>query len=192
MSEDSVVQNKRLKAQEQLELSVKKNWPAFGVIGAGVILLLSNVFGFHLIDFLWPMFIIGPGILLMMPAHQSTEEHQSGASFLAVPGAIFATVGLLLFAMNITDHFEAWAYSWTLVFAAVPAALMYIKRFEPEHRIHETGHKIIRTLFYMFLGFAVFFEIIIFENFNPIFPLGLIGLGIYLLIQNRQDGELAN
>ncbi len=193
MSEDSVVQNKRLKAQENLELSIKRNWPAFGVIGAGVFLLMSNIFGFHLSEVLWPMFIIGPGVLMMMPAHQSTESYQSRASFLAVPGAIFATVGILLFAMNLAnEHFEAWAYSWTLVVASVPAALMYIKRFEPEHRIHETGHKLIRTMFYMFLGFAVFFEIIIFENFNPLLPLALIGLGIYLLMKNRQEEEIVD
>ena len=188
MSEDSVVQNKGLKARENLELSVKNNWPALGVIGAGVLLLMSNIFGFHLIGLLWPMFVIAPGILLLIPAHQSTESHQSRASFLAVPGAVLMTVGLLLFAMNLAnEHFEAWAYSWTLVVASVPAALMYVKRFEPSHRIHETGHKMIRILFYMFMGFAVFFEIIIFENFNPLLPLGLIAFGIYLFMKNRQS-----
>ena len=190
MSEDSVAQNKRLKARENLELTMKQNWPAIGVIGAGVVLLMSNLLGFHLIDVLWPMFVIGPGVLMLIPAYQSTAAHQSRASFLAVPGAMFATIGILLFAMNVTDHFEAWAYSWTLLVASVPAALMYIKRFEPTHRIHETGHKLIRTMFYLFMGFAVFFEIIIFENFNPILPLGLIGFGVYLLMKNRREGKL--
>ena len=53
MSDDSVVQNKRLKARETLELSVRNNWPALGVIAVGVFLLTSNIFGFHLIDVLW-------------------------------------------------------------------------------------------------------------------------------------------
>lgn len=187
MTEDTVVENKRLKARENVQLTVRQNLPAFAIIGAGVVLLLSNIVGFHLIDILWPLFIITPGVLLMMPSYQSTQEHQSRASFLAVPGAVILAVGTLLFVLNLAnDHFEAMAYSWTMVIAAVPAALIYIKRFEPEHPIHETGRKIIRNLFYAFLGFAVFFEIIIFENFNPLFSLGLIGVGVYLLINQRK------
>lgn len=186
MSEETLT-NKQLKATEQVQLAVRQNWPAFAVIGFGVFLLLSQVIGFHLIDFLWPGFIIGPGVLLMMPAHQSTEHHQSRAAFLAVPGAIIATVGLLLFAMNIVDHFEAWAYSWTLVVAAVPAAIMYIKRFEPTHSIHQGGYKMVRTMFYLFLGFAFFFEIIVFENFTLLLPLVMIGFGIYLLMKQRRE-----
>lgn len=191
MSEETV-SNKSLKAQERVQLALRRNWPAYSVIGLGGFLLLSNLIGFHLLDILWPGFVLAPGLLLLMPAFQSTQTHQSRLAFLAVPGAVLTTVGLLLFSMNLAnEHFEAWAYSWTLVAAAVPAALMYIKRFEPAHRIHEKGRKLIRTLIFMFMGFAVFFEIIIFENFNPLLPLGLIGFGIYLLMKQRREAQTA-
>lgn len=179
--------NARLKAQERMTVSLQKNWPALAVIGTGVFLLLSTALEFHLIDVLWPMFIIGPGVLLLMPAYHSTAVSQSRASFLAVPGAFLTTVGLLLFSMNLAnEHFEAWAYSWTLLVASVPAAIMYIKRFEPQHKIHTAGYKLIRTMAYLFIGLAVFFEIIIFENFNPLLPLILIGIGIYMLAKQRR------
>lgn len=187
MSDDVFGENQQLKVREQVHLAVRQNWPAFAVIGFGVFLLLSQVIGFHLIDLLWPGFVIAPGVLLLMPAHHSTEQHQSRAAFLAVPGAMIATAGLLLFAMNVTDHFEAWAYSWTLLVAAVPAALMYIRRFDPTDRIHQSGYKMIRTMFYLFLGFAIFFEIIIFENFNPVLPILMIVFGIYLLRKQRRE-----
>lgn len=187
MSEEVTMENKQLKASEQVQLAVQHNWPAFAVIGFGVFLLLSQVVGFNLIDVLWPGFIIAPGVLLMMPAHQSTEQHRSRAAILAIPGAILATIGLLLFAMNITDHFEAWAYSWTLVLAAVPAAVMYMRRFDPTDRIHQRGYRLIRGLFLLFLGLAGLFEIIVFENFNPVLPVLMIGFGIYLLRKQRRE-----
>jgi hypothetical protein len=38
----------------------------------------------------------------------------------------------------------------------------------------------------LFMVLAVFFEIVIFESFNPLLPLALIGYGVYLLLRNRQ------
>lgn len=191
MSKDSVANPSQLKERESMQLVLRQSAPALVVIGLGVVLLLSTVFEFHLIDVLWPAFVVAPGLLLLAPAYNATAVRQSRFSFLAVPGAIFMTVGLLLFAMNLANqHFEAWAYSWTLVVAAVPAALMYIKRFEPEHRIHTSGRKLVRLLVLLFMGLAVFFEIIVFENFNPLLPLAMIAYGVYLLRKQRQEEAL--
>ncbi len=181
---------KIFKAQEAAKLE-KSSWPAFLIIGFGVVLLLANLLDVTLIDYLWPGFVITPGLLLMWPAWSSTEESQSRLSFLAVPGAILTTVGALLFTMNMTDHFEAWAYSWTLLIIAAIVGVMLIKRFEPEHRVHTRGHRQIRFLVLLFIGFAAFFEVVIFENFNPLLPVALIGYGIYLLKREKQAEKYA-
>jgi dolichol kinase len=165
-----------------------QTWPAYGVIGIGVVLLIANLFGFPLIDILWPGFVLAPGLILLWPAYSSKLERQSRLGFLAVPGAIMLTVGTLLFIMNLTDHFEAWAYSWPLLLASVGWALMYIKRFEPEHKVHEKGYYFMRLMVLMSMGFAVFFELLIFGSFNPLLPLAIIGYGVYLLLNNRRDG----
>ncbi len=176
-----------LKVEETRKLQHSKAMPAYGVIAIGVALLVTNLFGFELIDVLWPGFVLAPGLMLLWPAYASTPDQQSKAAFLAVPGAMLITVGTLLFIMNLSNHFEAWAYSWPLVLASVGWALMYVKRFEPEHKVHQNGYNFLRLMVLMAMGFAVFFELIIFGSFNPLLPLGIIGFGIYLLIKNRQE-----
>lgn len=178
---------KMLKAEEAKALQKESVMVPMSIIGVGVALLIANVLDLALMNFLWPGFIIGPGLLLLWPSYQSTAVRQHALSFLAVPGAILTTVGTLLFAMNLTDHFEAWAYSWPLIPIAVVGGLMYMKRFDPEHRVHENGRKFIRVMAYLLVGFAIFFEIIIFGTFQPWLPILLIGYGAYLLLRNRKE-----
>ena len=102
------------------------------------------------------------------------------------------TTGVLVFVMNLAfEHFEAWTYSWTLLLASIPAALMYIKRFDQSDNIHQSGHRFIRKMIILFMGLAAFFEIIIFQNFSPILPLILIGYGAMALVKNRREMRVA-
>lgn len=177
------------KAEEMSRLDARSSLPALLVIGIGLVLLAANLFSFHLLEVLWPGFVIAPGLVLLWPAYSSTADRQSKLSFLAVPGAILVTIGLLLFTMNVTRHFEAWAYSWTLLVAAGAGGVMYIKRFDKSSTVHERGQKLIRFMVLLFMVLAVFFEIVVFENFNPLLPLALIGYGVYLLLRNRQTAH---
>ncbi len=52
--------------------------------------------------------------------------------------------------------------------------------------LQERGYKLIRVMSMVFIGMAFFFEILVFENFNPLMSLGLIGFGVYLLLQNKR------
>ncbi|MCP4357201.1 MAG: hypothetical protein GY796_04180 [Chloroflexi bacterium] len=184
MSEETVY-----KVEENHKLARKHAWPAYLIIGSGILLLVANLFSFHLMDILWPGFIIVPGLMLLWPAYNSTPEHHSTVDFLAVPGALFVAVGALLFLMNLTNHFEAWAYSWPLLGAAVAAGIMYMYRFEPDHSVHESGRRFIRVMVFLFGGFAVFFEILIWGRFIPLFAVALIGYGVYMLAQNRREAK---
>lgn len=182
MSEETIY-----KAEEGRKLMKQSdNTVAYVVIGVGVALLLANLFGVHLMEIFWPGFILVPGLLFLWPAYNSTADEQSQFSFLAIPGAIITAVGMLLFVMNITGHFEAWAYSWTLIWAAAAGGWMYMKRFEPEDSIHDTGYKFVRVMIIMFMALAILFELVIFGNFAPVFPALLIGYGLYLVYKNRQ------
>ena len=183
MSEETIY-----KTEEAAKLSKinSSSLPALAIIGVGILLLAAAIFDFHLIDILWPGFVIAPGLLLMWPAYKATAESPSKLSFLAVPGAMIATVGGLLFVMNITGYFDAWAYSWTLVIAAAVAGLMYAKRFDEDSRVHEKGYKFIRFMGFLFVGMAIFFEIVAFEHFNPLTSLAIIAFGFYMLMKDRK------
>lgn len=186
MSEESVY-----KAEEAAKLNSHSSLPAYLLIGVGAVLLLAYLFNIDLMEVLWPGFVIAPGLLLMWPAYKSTAEDQSKLAFLAIPGAMLVTTGILLFAMNLADHFEAWAYSWPLLIAAIAGGIMYMTRFDNNERLEERAFKFIRVLFMVFIGLAFFFEIIVFENFNPLMSLGLMALGIYLLVRDRKTVKTA-
>jgi hypothetical protein len=63
------------KAEERQKLARQHNWPAYIIIGFGVLILGSNLFVFDLIDVLWPGFFIAPGLMLLLTAYNSTPDH---------------------------------------------------------------------------------------------------------------------
>ena len=158
---------------------------ALVLIGAGLFFLAANLFPFSLFALVWPLFIIGPGLLLLWPAYRSTPEATHSLAFLAVPGAFLLGLGLLLATMSITGHWESWAYAWTLLPAAIIAGVVYMKRHQPESRLHERGHRIIRTLVIACMGLAILFELFIFPGREEWWPLLLIGAGLYLFFKER-------
>jgi len=93
--------------------------------------------------------------------------------------------------MNIFDHFEAWAYCWPMIPAAVAAGVLYMTRFDDNKSLEQRAHKFIRFMVMMLVGLAFFFEIIVFENFNPLMSIGLILFGLYLLRQDRRSVKSA-
>lgn len=182
-------EEKALKAAEagRLRVDLQSQWPALLIIAMGSALLAANLFHFHLISVLWPGFIVAPGLMLLWPAYAATRDRHDSLVYLAVPGAITTAVGLLLFVMNLTHHFEAWAYSWALIPVAAMAGLMYAKRFDTGSRVHETGYRFNRFMLLVFMGLAVLFEIVIFGHFSPWLSLGLIGYGLYLLVKDQRN-----
>jgi hypothetical protein len=64
---------------------------------------------------------------------------------------------------------------------------MYMRRHEPEHRVHHNGYNFMRLMVLLAMGLAVFFELIIFGSFNPLLPLGVIAFGVYLLMKERRS-----
>ncbi|MCA9972503.1 MAG: hypothetical protein KC425_19915 [Anaerolineales bacterium] len=183
MSEETLYKAEEARVMKQ---SAPSSLPAIGLIGFGGTLLVLNLMGVHMMEIFWPLFVVGPGLLLLWPAYASTAERQRVLAFLAVPGAMLLAVGALLFVMNITGHFEAWAYSWTLVLAAAAMGLQYLKRHDATARIHRNGRGFIRNMGMLFLGLAAFFEIIVFESVMPWLPLALIAFGVYTLMKNRR------
>jgi hypothetical protein len=179
------------KAQEKIKLNSESSLVPWLLIGAGAVLLLASVFNFHLIDYLWPGFIIVPGLMMMIPAYKSTAVEQSRWSFLAIPGAIFLMIGGMTFVMNLFDHFEAWTFCWPLIPAAVAGGVLYMTRFDGNTNLERRANKFIRYMVMLVVGLAFFFEIIIFENFNPLMSLGLILFGFYLLRHDRRKLKTA-
>jgi len=175
-----------------LKAEVSKNGESTGrlavaLIAGGVILLAMNVLNISLMSFLWPFFIIGAGVLMVWPAYQSTSEDRSRLSFFAVPGAMTLAVGVLLFLMNLVNHFESMAYSWPLILAAGAAGYGYIHRFDESDEKVEKAHRFIRAMVISFMVMAVIFELLVFQSLGAWWPLLLVGLGIYIYVKNKRS-----
>lgn len=172
------------KAQLKQPAGRHSAWPLV-LVGAGILLLLPH----FVPDSLWAplFFLVTPGLLLLLPAYRSTAEARSAFSFLAIPGALLATTGVLLAVMGITHHYGSWAYAWTLLPAAGVGAAMYMSRFDPDHAIHRTGYGVVRALIVAFMVMAIFFELFVFRGLGAWWPLMLVAAGAYLWLRDHRS-----
>ena len=84
------------------------------IVGGGL-LLAVQYYGLVLPDlgsFGWPIWIIAPGVLILIIGLLTPAEPGAG---LAIAGSIITVVGLLLAYQASASHFASWAYAWALV-----------------------------------------------------------------------------
>jgi hypothetical protein len=148
----------------------------------GALFLLEQLLDFQLGQWLWPLFIIIPGLLFFVGMVLGGKS----AGPLAIPGSIITTVGLLLFYQNTFDHFESWAYAWALIPAAVGCGLIINGIWNDLPALVYNGWRVLGIGLILFLVGFSFFELVL--NIGGmasgiVAPLFLIGAGIYLLLR---------
>jgi hypothetical protein len=137
------------------------------VLGAGLVIFGSLFFlvqvgglGVPAVSwrYLWPLFIIVPGLLLFLGALQGGP----GAAGLAVPASIVTMVGLILLYQNTTHNWHSWAYAWALIApTAVGIGRMIQGSLAGQPTVSEQGRRLVNVGLLLFLGFAVFFELVL-------------------------------
>ncbi len=165
------------------------------LIGFGALFLAGQTIGADAWGFIWPFFIILPGLLLYAGAFLG----ERAAGWLAVPGSVLIFTGLILFYQVLTGHWQSWAYAWALVVPTSIGAGLAIQGLRSgEQRMQEVGWDLVKTGTILFLFAAVFFEIILnISGFGGntlgkmAGPLALIVVGILLLVDKprRKDGN---
>jgi len=161
------------------------------LVGLGALFLLGQIFGFSLwAGFLWPLGIIVPGVLFFVGMVLGGKS----AGPLAIPGSIVTTVGLLLLYQSITNHWESWAYVWTLVFpTAVGVGLVVNGMWSGMPSLRESGMRWITAGLVLFVVGGIFFELLlnISGGFisDVVWPALLILLGLFLLLRRSQREE---
>ena len=156
------------------------------LIGLGALFLLGSVFQINIWGWLWPFFIIGPGLLFFVGM---VALGKTGAP-LAVPGSIVTTVGLILFIQNVTGLWATWAYAWALIFpTAVGIGVAISGLWSDDSNAVRVGSGMAGIGLAILLFLAFFFEIIL--NLNGLrsgavgailIPVLIIGAGAALLI----------
>ncbi len=186
MSEETVY-----KAQAKAAMSQSLTRPAVLLVFGGMMLLIASLSGMPLLEIFAPLlFIGGLGALLLLPTYRATAVQPTQWGFLAVPGAFFLALGVILTTVIAFNWPQALTYIWLLLPIAVMVGIMYWKRFEEEHGVHAFGEKFIRIFSYLFVGFGLFFELLVFGTMGPWWPMVLSAAGIYLFWQDRRRVQL--
>jgi len=162
------------------------------LVGLGLLFLLQQSFGIDIGHFAWPLFVILPG-LGMLVAFALAPRSAAG---LAIPGCVVTTIGLILGVQNTFGLWQTWAYAWTLIPAAVGLGLRLQSEQLGQPRAMQVGTRMFEFSMLGFVVLFVFFELILdLSHFasgvlrSTIGPAVLILAGIYLLM--RRGGTRA-
>ena len=165
------------------------------LIVLGVFFLLSQLFGIRLGHYVWPFYIMVPGVLLFIFA--LSAEGKRGST-LAIFGSVVTMVGLLLYYQNMAGHFQSWAYGWALVApTSIGLGQMIYGTLKDREQMVRDGKRLAAIGVTIFLVGAVFFELIIgISGFGIgrisrfVWPLLLIGAGAFFLLRNVLPGSI--
>jgi hypothetical protein len=167
----------------------------------GIVLVVVGIFalavamsGVDLTENGWPLFIIIPGLTLLVVGFVSI------GAVATVPGGIVTMLGLVLAYANATGDWPVWAYAWSLVIPGGIGLGMYLQalrdRDQPALR---TGRTLLFISVMIFLiGFVLFESILGISGrdyFGPVgkaaLPALLIIVGVILLVRSVQRSRQA-
>jgi hypothetical protein len=162
----------------------------------GALFLIGRVFNVDIGRFVWPFFIIGPG--LMFFAGMMLGKKPAGP--LAIPGSIVTMTGLILLYQSVFNVWGSWAYIWTLIIpTSIGIGLVINGMWSDVPSLKEKGAGLIRVGIVMFLGFGALFELMLFPLFSDgmgratlnsfLWPLLRIGIRVSLLRRRQMAGS---
>jgi hypothetical protein len=129
-------------------------------------------------DFLWPFIVIGAGILFFVAMFAGGKQYAS----LAIPGCIIGGIGLTLLFQNIAHHWESMSYFWALIIMFVGAGIYIMGLYGGDANHQKSGLRLMKIGGILFIIFGTFFEMIFSSFSNIVFPILLILLGTYLVL----------
>lgn len=158
---------------------------------AGVIYFLAPQFpalrALTQIQFEWPFYVVGAGILILIIGLLT------GAPSMAIPAAIVAGIGGILYYQNRTGDWASWSFLWTLIPGFVGVGTLIAAVLGEDTR-RNLGHGLNLLVISagLFLAFAAIFQRLNFlGGYGPAALLVLLGLYIIgrgLMRGRRSDG----
>ena len=131
----------------------------------------------------WTLFIFIPGVVLFVGGLLAQDEPAVG---LTIAGSIIMTIAAMLFAMDRTEHYEAWAYAWTLIPGAAGIGVLIHGSQAGDRRKVRAGGRLILISLVMFAVGAFFFETIFQTGTVPFgvdasWPVVLVVVGVVVI-----------
>lgn len=162
------------------------------LVVVGAVFLVLQVGNITLGPDAWPLWLIVPGLAML---GGSLFIPSRGSLGLAVPGAIIATVGAILWVQATYGLYGTWVYAWALVAPTAPGvAMLLVGAVHRDPDLVGDGARALLTGIGLFIGFALFFEGVIgisghrIANLDRILPYASIGLGILFVVLSVLGG----
>jgi len=162
------------------------------LVVVGLFALLVVISGVDLTENGWPLFILIPGLTLLVVGFISF------GSVATIPGGIVTMLGLVLAYANSTGDWPIWAYAWALVVPGGIGLGMYLQALR-DRDLHalRTGRTLMFIAAMIFLiGFVVFESILGISGRDYFGPAGkaalpglLIIVGIILFVRSLQKSR---
>jgi hypothetical protein len=166
--------------------------PQAGIVVGIILVLIGAVFlVVRLVDVTlgaesWPLWIIVPGLAMFVAAFALPRR---GGLGLAIPGAMIAIVGVILWVQQVYGLYATWAYAWALVAPTGPGlATLAFGIVKGDRGMAGDGLRMTLVGLGLFLGFALFFEGVVglsgerIAGLDDILPFVVIGLGALLVV----------
>ncbi len=159
------------------------------LVVVGVFALLIVLSGVDLTENGWPLFILIPGLTLLVVGFISF------GSVATIPGGIVTTLGLVLAYANSTGDWPIWAYAWSLVIPGGIGLGMYLQALrDHDQQALRTGRNLLFVALMIFIIGFVLFESILGISGRDYFgnvgkaalPALLIIVGVILLVRSIQ------
>lgn len=152
----------------------------------GIVFLVGELLNIRLGHFIWPFFVIGPGVALFLLALAFDDD--TGQALASVSGLV-TMVGLILFFQNVTGVWASWSYAWALVApTSIGLGLFAYGWLKHKAELRQKGWDVAKVGLGIFIVAAIFFELIIGVSGFGLgrfgWPLLLIGLGVFLFARN--------
>jgi hypothetical protein len=160
----------------------------------GLFALLVVLSGVDLTQNGWPLFIIIPGLTLLVVGFISF------GAVATVPGGIVTMLGLVLAYANSTGDWPVWAYAWSLVIPGGIGLGVYLQALRDHDRnaLRSGRNMLFVALMIFLIGFVLFESILgisgrdYFGNVGKAaLPALLIIVGLILLVRSIQAGRRA-
>ena len=132
----------------------------------------------------WPLNVVAAGAIILLIGLLV------GAPGMAIPAAIVAGIGGILYYQNRTNDYQSWSYMWTLIPGFVGVGQILAGALGRSMREARSGINLILTSVVMFIIFAAIFGKL--SMLGPYFPaVALILVGLWFLVRgfwrrNRQ------
>ncbi len=129
---------------------------------------------FFSVELEWPLLVVGLGLVFFIFAALAR------APGLAIPGAIIAGIGSLLYFQNANNDWDSWAYAWTLIPGFVGIGVLISNFFEGRFvRGLKEGVSLVLISLVMFTIFGAFLGCP--AILGEYWPILLIALGVWML-----------